>query len=315
MRETYCLFCGCADNSSSEVQFNDVVHALRAAKDHISRTGKLAGAALSVREKQIVSRLLKLSDAEQTKVISKLRSLLTYTKWMTKGVMLMTNGEVIECVSLRDNNGIFRLKKRSALNRVGQYAKQTSPIYYETNSMKYGNPSMDDKYPPGIFVHKPCYDLACKVSDVEIHYGMIPHTSKGLAAVRKAHAEISKWYIEEKNFQFFNYAMCVLDGGIDHITVYSDAWEKNCIVAVKALEISNRYENAEPPVAAKFYANGDYKMGMDGEIWKLKSGKWVEAYVDSKSKTPLNYNYFIRQPYEVSKRGLFLLDKRFYMYL
>lgn len=313
MRETYCFLCGCSDYPAVSTaklfaeEFRDYSE---------YKQKKIIGYKPKPWNKALLEQIYNSTKAEQKQYTDKLKKLSTMTKWFSNGVMLLASGEVIKCKPNGYFEGIFLLASKSELQPTNDknkyYAWDIGPAYLENEKLFPWNPSTYD-HPPGIFMHSACYTYACKKTQTQITHSHIAYTVKSMNALRASRPALTAW-----QGQFFDYYRCVLDGGIDHLSAGSPAWRLTCNKAMSTLQmVSKYYSRTGPPVPTKFYSAGDFKLGMDGEIWKLHNGKWVKAKLTQtldKSKIRGVYRKSVRLPCELSKRGYYLINDQLKVY-
>jgi hypothetical protein len=190
------------------------------------------------------------------KFLDKLKTLKNNTKWLNKCTFLSADGSInhnckeVACnISFQDNKG-------------NNFVNQT---FLDEFNINYG-----------LFIHTDCWKFIKKEYNINLSYKYLP---------------INKIGITDKIFNFINYGKIekywAQDFNFDKMI--SDNNEELCISPLKSIIVANnikkvfsklkirKYEGRQsPPVSATFYKEGIYRIGINGNIWFIKNGKWNE---------------------------------------
>ncbi len=200
---------------------------------------------------------------------SKLKQLKTQTKWLSKCTFLSADNKIIHGCKEVDCNIGFRDSKGNL-------------YYHETVSS-------DQLLNYGVFVHSDCWKYILKTFKVKLNYSLLP-----ILNVDRTDSKLFQFInygpIEKYWDQNFNFLLALSQNNEELCSspLVSDKVGSNIKKVWSKLKIRTDKERKSPGVSASFYKQGHYKIGINGNIWTIKSGKWVEL-ADTESKA-ITYN-------------------------
>lgn len=200
--------------------------------------------------------------------------------WMNDCIFLAADGSVVTNVREHDAQATFK-------------SKDTDIIYYgsyELNADKYATHW-------GIFVHTDCYEYIRNKYGIKLTFSNFPDhkidlltggniTSVDYGAVKKYWADQDGFVVGYPYFHFEDITKA------DEFILYSplgknkesEKNKKRIDKIANQLKLKGKGERKGPSVSASFYKKKVYKIGMNGKIWMISNGKWVEYKGDIVTK-------------------------------
>lgn len=201
------------------------------------------------------------------------------TKWLNKCVFLSSDNLVYFNVMETACGDTFELISRKPLN---------VKLNITYNHEKKINNKM------GVFCHMDCYKYFTKKTGIKLNYMCLPdnHIDLNDGYLRNFNYESSKYWD-----QFFNFEQLKEDKKME--IMYSPLYYKksanNLNKIISFLKVKKK--RIGPQTSASFYKGKVYKIGNDGNIWKLKNNKWIKENNEIKFKY-VNYSYNLTKKYK-----------------
>lgn len=193
------------------------------------------------------------------KIKNKVNEVFKKTNWLNKCTFLCANNKVVHGCSEIFGNITFEDNKKN------RYINLT---YSENPNIMYG-----------LFVHTDCWKFIKKQYKIELKYSYIPITNFDIIDPEIFnfidYGVIQKYWDQE-----FNFLQMIIDN--NYKLCYSPEESKATTKNIKKIftkiksQIRNEGKRQSPPISATFYNEGIYKVGNNGNIWTIKSGKWIE---------------------------------------
>ncbi len=203
--------------------------------------------------------------ADPVKFISKLKKLKAQTKWLDKCTFLCADNKIIHgCKEVNCNIGF--------IDKTGNYYNHET-----VNS--------DHMINYGVFVHSDCWKYVLKTFKVKLNYSYLP-----ILNVERVDSKLFKFIkygsIEKYWEQDFNFLLTIANKEEELCSspFVTSRVASNIKKVWSKLKIRTDKSRKSPGVSASFYKPGYYKVGLNGNIWTIKSGKWVEL-ADTEFKT------------------------------
>jgi hypothetical protein len=179
------------------------------------------------------------------------------TKWLNNCIFLCANNKIIYNCKEIECNIIFQDKNKN------EYQNTT---FYDSN------------YPYGVFIHTDCWKFIKKEFNVSLNYSHLPINIHDITK-SKIFNFINYGMIENYWGQYFNFIDLFLNNDEELILspIKNLIVSKNISKIFKQLNIRLDLKRISPPVSATFYKTNIYKIGINGNIWFVKSNKWIEC--------------------------------------
>lgn len=191
--------------------------------------------------------------------INSIKSMKKNTKWMEKCTFLAADGSVVHgCKEVGCNIDFQDLKSN-------RFIAQTY------------NEDFDTKY--GVFVHTDCWKFIKQVHGLKLQYKHLP--IKPIDRVeRKVLKDVDYGFMEKYWDQDFNFLGMIADGNelMGLSPLKSELVAKYVNKIFGKLKIKLNPERIGPIVSASFYKPNTYRIGLNGSIWLVKGGRWVEVH-------------------------------------
>lgn len=197
----------------------------------------------------------KLYEKDPKNFLEKISNLTKNTKWLNKCTFLSANNKIIHGCKNTSWNVEFTDKNYNT--------HMHSTFYYD-----------GDDY--GVFVHTDCWKFIKQQYGISLTYSNLPIRCDPYSY---------------KIFDFVNYGQIEKYWGqdINIIKIIGDSNDELCNSPLKSklvannikkvfskLKIKNDPSRKGPIVSATFYKSGTYRVGNNGNIWTIKTGKWNE---------------------------------------
>jgi hypothetical protein len=187
----------------------------------------------------------------------KIKLLEKNTKWLNNCTFLCANNKIIhDCEEV--SCGIsFRDKKNNI------YKNRT---YYDEEGLY------------GVFTHTDCWKFIKNEYNLSLNYSHLPiniHDSTRY----KIFDFINYGVIEKYWNQDFNFIKMIYDGNeeLSYNPLKNKLVAKNIKKIFSKLKIRTDSKRIKPAVSATFYKPYTYKVGENGNIWKVIGNKWIEC--------------------------------------
>lgn len=236
-----------------------------------------------------IAPLYEMNNSNPKELKNKINTLRKSTKWLEKCTFLTADNRVIHGCSEVSCNIEFRDGKGNG--------------YWQARE------GLDQMY--GVFVHTDCWKFANAKYKIKLSYGDLPIMDIDPVDV-KLFDFIDYGQIEKYWDQDFNFYSMMADNNEKYASspLKSEFVRKNIGKIISQLKIKNKKERQGPSVSATFYDENTYKVGLNGNIWKISRGKWIEQ----KSTVKLTVNTIDKKAVycgEFNTVPLFILSAKF----
>lgn len=277
--DIYCLLCGNSCHSS-KIDKESLFEEIQYYKKNYANSK-------SIKHKWIHAKfnnIYKIYNNNPQIIIQKINHINKITKWLDK------------CTFLSADNKINHGCKEIACNTVFK-DKKGNCYYNET--------VLIDNIMYGTFVHTDCWKFIKEKYGISLTYSHIP-----IIQIKQINYGIIQNYWD----QFFDFVKIISDDNINLVTspLKSKLLAKNITKIITKLKIKNNPNRKAPIVSATFYESGMYKIGINGNIWIVKNGKWNEIKETIKIKTIDNIDNIQKKAVfyaDVNKYPLFILKQ------
>ena len=179
------------------------------------------------------------------------------TKWLNKNTFLCANNKVIHgCTEFACSSTFFDKKG----------------IHY-THSAVYNEFELY-----GVFTHSDCWKFIKNKYKIDLTYSYLPIVNVNIKQTdKKIFKFIDYGLIEDCWGQFFDFEKLIVLGKEDLCSspLKNKLLDKHIISVFNKLKIRTGDKRSGPIPSATFYKAGTYKVGLDGNIWVTKGGKWT----------------------------------------
>ena len=187
----------------------------------------------------------------------KIKLLEKNTKWLNNCTFLCANNKIIHDCEEVSCSIDFKDKKNNI------YKNRT---YY------------DDEGLYGVFTHTDCWKFIKKEYNLSLNYSHLPiniHDSTRY----KIFDFINYGVIEKYWSQDFNFMKMIYNGNeeLAYSPLKNNLVSKNIKKIFSKLKIRTDTKRMGPAVSATFYKPNTYRVGTNGNIWKVKGNKWIEC--------------------------------------
>jgi hypothetical protein len=211
-------------------------------------------------DKKIINKFKKLN---KTKFIVNFNKLNKTTKWMNKCTFLTTDNKIIHnCKEVSCNIDFTDSKKN----------------IYTHDPFKISKSNILE--PNGVFVHTDCWKYIKNKFNIKLNYSYLPIFSHSIKYTGNKIFNFINYGIIEKYWnQYFDFTNVIIDSNEYLLT---SPLVENSLTSLyinkifSKLKIRLDSERKGPITSAIFYNNGIYKIGLNGNFWQIKSGKWNE---------------------------------------
>ena len=283
--DVFCFICGNPCHSAKymiQTYLDDLEH-----YKQLQKKDKLDN-----REKKIMKYYKKQYANYSSTYLTKLRDILTKSRWMDKCSFLTLDNKVVHNVKEEACNVSFTDKKGN---------------YYEHLSMAY-----DGYGNPGVFIHTDCLQYVNNKLKMNLK-------AKHLVLTEFLNSKclpIDYGIIEDYWNQDFDF-LRIIDDNNTHLCISPLLKGKN----IKQINSNisqakiKKDDRPSPSVSATFYSNGDHKIGNNNKIWYIKNGKWNEIKEQTiteeieLSKKHTKFLYTLPNLGLTSKYPMFLLSR------
>jgi hypothetical protein len=187
----------------------------------------------------------------------KIKLLEKNTKWLNNCTFLCANNKIIHDCEEVSCSIDFKDKKNNI------YKNKT---YYDEEGLY------------GVFTHTDCWKFIKKEYNLSLNYSNLPINIHDITKY-KIFDFINYGVIEKYWNQDFNFIKMIYDGNEE--LAYSPLKNKlvgrNIKKIFSKLKIKTDPKRIGPAVSATFYKPNAYKVGINGNIWKVKGNKWIEC--------------------------------------
>jgi hypothetical protein len=212
------------------------------------------------------------------------------TKWLNKCTFLSADNQIIHNCKQSGCNIEFNNNKKN------EYFHETE---YDSNMY-------------GVFVHYDCWLFIKNTYHIQLQYSYLPIINNSITD-KKLFKFIDYGIIEKYWLQDFDFIKLVSE---DNDELYNSPLKsilvaKNIKKVYTQLKIKNELTRKSPIVSATFYKNGTCKIGLNGNIWFIKGGKWIELKDTSTfliSSSKLNIIKYIKFIGDVNNNPLFIIN-------
>jgi len=211
-------------------------------------------------DKKIINKFKKLN---KTKFIVNFNKLNKTTKWMNKCTFLTTDNKIIHNCKEVSCNIDFKDSKKNI---------------YTHDPFKISKSNILE--PNGVFVHTDCWKYIKNKFNIKLNYSYLPIFSHSIKYTGNKIFNFINYGIIEKYWnQYFDFTNVIIDSNEYLLT---SPLVENSLTSLyinkifSKLKIRLDSERKGPITSAGFYNNGTYKIGLNGNFWQIKSGKWIE---------------------------------------
>lgn len=197
------------------------------------------------------------------------------TKWLNNCTFLCANNDIIHgckeitCnISFKDKKGNFYINK-TKYDALGIY---------------------------GVFTHTDCWKFIKNKYNLKLNYSYLPINIHDITQY-KIFNHINYGIIEKYWSQYQNFIKMILDNNeeLSYSPLKSLLVAKNIKKIFSKLKIKNDVKRIGPVISATFYDPLIYKVGINGNIWQVKSNKWIELKDSVNIKFTSPNNNFIKK--------------------
>lgn len=192
-----------------------------------------------------------------------------------------------KCTVLTADNKIVHGCKETSCNVMFETKKSTYACDLHFREIGYLNGLYTNI---GIFCHTDCWNFVKKHYGIELRYSDLPvkYTSYKGNKNPDRPLEIKYYGIEEYWMQDMNYVSMFANNDtymVDNPLFTSSVKNISRIKKILSQLKLKKVPRPSPSVSATFYANGDIKLGTNGNFWIKQNGKWNEIKLPIVQKT------------------------------
>ncbi len=221
--------------------------------------------------------------------LSKVSKLDKNAKWLNKCTFLCADNRVVHDCRELECNITFEDKKGNLYNHQTEY----------------------DFNMYGVFVHTDCWKFVKNNFGIKLQYSHLPILNK-TEVDKKLFDFINYGIIEESWYQDFDFIKLISSGNEELVVspLKSNIVAKNIKKVFTKLKIRNELSRKSPITSATFYKAGTYKIGLNGNIWFIKGGKWIELKdtIIKEINTNLNKTKNIKFIGDINMEPLFFVE-------
>ena len=250
--DIYCFLCG----NTCHKSFLDIERWMEIIKNH----EESIKANKSKSKTEEYARLYKYHNINKDKITKQIKQLNNDTKWADKCTIMTIDDRVIHGCKEDHCNDHFS-------SNQGGY----------THLVDYTNMGANT----GIFIHTDCWNYIKKTYGIQMKYSDLPRPND---IVNNKVFTFLKYEVEKYWGQYFDFENVLVDGN-----------QSLCMSPMKSINVQKqirknfsklkiRIDRSSPRSSASFYQDGDIKIGVDGNFWIIKRGKWTKMIGEIKTE-------------------------------